>query len=285
MILITGATGTNGQEITRRLLAAGQSVRVLVRSADKAQGLGKVDVAIGDLSKPDTLGPALQGVTRVLLLTPVHVDAVQWIKNFLKVAQNLHVVKFSGMGAGTPEGGDIMIGHGETDRLVRESGLPYTLLQPNSFYQNMLWSAGSIKGQNTFYLPLNDKGQSMVDVRDIADVAVKVLTGSGHEGKTYVVTGPQALTGQDIANTLSTVLGRTITYVNVPPAAVEDSLRKSGAPEWNAREVAKLMAWFGTGQAAQVTDTVQKLTGHAPRTFEQFVRDHAAAFGAAPVTA
>jgi uncharacterized protein YbjT (DUF2867 family) len=117
-----------------------------------------------------------------------------------------------------------------------------------------------------------------VDIRDISAVAAKVFTNSGHEGKTYVITGPEALTFQQVAEKLSSVLARKIQYVDVPISAAADGMRKSGMPDWNVQAVSDLLAYFATGAAATVTDTVARLLGRPATSFEQFVKDHRAAF-------
>src|SRR5262249_38351989 len=134
------------------------------------------------------------------------------------------------------------------------------------------------KDHGAFYLPMGSARQSLVDVRDIAAVAVAVLTGAGHEGKTHVITGPESLSYHEVADKLSTVLGRPIRYVDVPPAAAHDSMLKAGMPEWNARAVTELYGIFATGEAAGTTDTVEQITGRKPISFDQFARDHAGAF-------
>ena len=117
-----------------------------------------------------------------------------------------------------------------------------------------------------------------MDIRDISAVAAKVFTNSGHEGKAYVITGPEALTFQQAAEKLSSVLGRKIQYVDVPISAAADGMRNSGMPDWNVHAVSDLLAYFATGAAAPVTDTVPRLLGRPAMSFEQFVKDHRAAF-------
>ena len=145
-----------------------------------------------------------------------------------------HVVKFSGLGAGVADTA-IQRQHAETDALLQASGLPYTILRPNSFFQNLLLSAGTIKDHGAFYLPMRDGKQSLVDVRDVATVAVKVLTEPGHEGQVYEITGPESLSYAEVAATLSRVLGRPVRYVDVPPEVARDSMLRAGMPPWNER--------------------------------------------------
>jgi uncharacterized protein YbjT (DUF2867 family) len=282
MILVVGATGTNGREVVTRLAAAGQRVRALVRDPAKAADLGlpNIERVPGDLDDPASLDKALKDVDRAFIVTPVDERAARWFNNFFPAAVRggkPHVVKFSGMGAGTADS-VIMRQHGETDQALRGSGLPYTILRPNSFYQNMLWSAGTIKDHGAFYLPMRDARQSLVDVRDIAAVAVAVLTGQGHEGQTYEITGPEALSYHDVAATLSQVLGKPVRYIDVPPQAALESMRKAGMPEWNAAAVTEIYGAFATGAFAHTTNVMAQVTGRPPTRFEQFARDHAGLF-------
>lgn len=282
MILVVGATGTNGREVVKQLSERGVPVRAMVRSAEKSPELRlpNVELVRGDLADPPSLDAALRGVKKAFIVTAVGPDCVEWFENFFaagKRAGGPHVVKFSGMGAG---GADtlIMNQHAVTDEELRCSGLPYTVLRPNSFHQNLLWSAGSIKAEGAFYLPLGDARQSLVDVRDIAAVAAEVLTGTGHEGQVYELTGPESLSYHDVAAMLGKVLGKSVRYVPVSLEAAKKSMLQAGMPEWNARAVTDLYRVFASGTYARTTDTVARLLGRPPRSFEQFARDHAGAF-------
>jgi uncharacterized protein YbjT (DUF2867 family) len=283
MILVTGATGNNGRELVRQLTALGQPVRAMVRdSADAAKLTApNLETVIADFSRPATLDAALQGVEKAFLLTPVAEHFVQWQKDFIAAARRAqikHIVKFSGMGAAADSPAELLRLHYETDTILRNSGLPFTILQPNSFHQNMLTSAGSIKAQGKFYQPLKSARQSTVDVRDINAVAAKIFTSPGHEGKAYVITGPEAPTFHQVAEKMSAVLGKKIEYVDVPLAAAADGMRQSGMPEWSVRVVADLLAYFASGAAATVTGTVPRLLGRPAISFEQFAKDHRSAF-------
>jgi uncharacterized protein YbjT (DUF2867 family) len=283
MILITGATGTNGQELIRQLTAAGQRVRAFVRDHANTTVIEgpSVELVVGDFDQPETLDAALRGAEKAFLLTPVAERFVEWQLTFIEAAQRAklkHLVKFSGMGAHPSAGAELLRLHAQTDKVLRDSGLPFTILQPNSFHQNILTSAATIKTQDKFYLPLQNAAQSTVDIRDISAVAVVVLTNSGHEGKTHVITGPEALTFEQAAEKMSAILGRKIQYVNVPLSAAADGMRQSGMPEWDVGAVCDLLGYFATGAAASVTDTVPRLLGRQAISFAQFVNDHRAEF-------
>jgi uncharacterized protein YbjT (DUF2867 family) len=283
MILVIGATGTSGREVVWQLADRGERVRAMVRDPGRAVDLGvpNVEVVAGDLDQPASIDAALNGVDRAFFVSAVDERYPQRFGNFLDAARRAgspHVVKFSGMGA-TPDAPSVILRqHAETDDALAASGLPFTVLRPNSFHQNMLWLAETIRDQSTFHLPLRDARVSLVDVRDIAVVAALVLTGAGHEGKTYEITGPEALSFADVAAALSDALGRPVRYLDVPPEAALDSMLKAGMPAWNARAVVELYGEFAAGKAARVTDAVERLTGHPPIPFARFARDHAAAF-------
>jgi uncharacterized protein YbjT (DUF2867 family) len=283
MILVVGATGTNGREVVNRLAAAGEHIRAMVRNPAKAGDLriANVEVVAGDLDDPASLVAALAGVDRVFFASAVDQRFVAWFRNFLVAARQTskpHVVKLSAFGADTGSSSEILRQHGETDKLLADSALRFTILRPNAFYQNMLWSAGTIKDHGAFYVPMRDAKQSLVDVRDIAAVAVEALTGPGHEGHVYELTGPESLSYHDVAAKLSVVLGRSIQYVDVPLEAAKQSMLKAGMPEWNAGAVAELYGLFAAGQGARTTDSVATITKKAPISFEQFAQEHAAAF-------
>jgi uncharacterized protein YbjT (DUF2867 family) len=282
MILVIGATGTNGREVVQRLAGAGHRVRALVRDPEKAGGLrlANLELARGDLNDPASLDRAFQGVSRAFVLTAVGPRTVGWFQSAFEAAKRAgrpHVVKFSGMGAGVADAA-ILRQHAESDALLQASGLPYTILRPNSFFQNLLWSAGTIKDHGAFYLPMRDGKQSLVDVRDHAAVAARVLTEPGHEGKVYELTGPESLAYADVAATLARVLGKPVRYVDVPPEAARQSMLQAGMPAWNADAVTELYGAFATGQFGYRTDAVERIMGTPPIPFERFAGEHAAAF-------
>lgn len=282
MILVIGATGTNGREVVQRLAGAGHRVRALVRNPANADGLRleNIELTQGDLGDPASLDRAFAGVNRAFVVTAVDQRAVGWFRNAFDAARRAgtpHVVKFSGMGAGVADSA-LLRQHAETDEMLKASGLPYTILRPNSFYQNMLWSAGTIRDHGAFYLPMRDAKQSLVDVRDIAAVAVKVLTGTGHEGQTYEITGPESLSYAEVAATLSRVLGKPVRYVAVPPETARDSMLKAGMPKWNAEAVTELYGAFANGQFGYTTDSVERITGQPPIPFERFASENVTAF-------
>ena len=146
--------------------------------------------------------------------------------------------------------------------------------------QNMLGSAGTIKEQGKFFLPMADGKTAMVDVRDIGAVAAVVLTGSGHAGQSYEITGPEILSFHDVAARFTKVLGRKIEYVHVPMPAYRQTLSKFLTNAWHLNAVCELFQEIADGHDLHLSDSVQKLTGKPPISLEQFIRDHQAVFTA-----
>jgi uncharacterized protein YbjT (DUF2867 family) len=214
MILVTGATGSNGKEIVKRLASRNVQVRAMVRNRDRARANAvPIEVVEGDFDRPATLLGALAGVKRAFLLTnsSKHAEAQQIA--FINAARQsgvAHIVKLSQFGADASSPGRFLRYHAAVEAALQASGMAYTFLRPNLFMQGLLNFRSTIATQSAFYAAANDAKVSAVDVRDIAEVAVAALTETGHEGKIYDLTGPQALTHAEMAERLSTALGRRI---------------------------------------------------------------------------
>ena len=282
MILVTGGTGTSGCEIVNQLAAAGSRFKAMARDPSRAQSLRLpgVEVVAGDFDRPETLGAALTGVERVLLLTPPAERQVEHNARFLEAARRTgvrHVVKFSAAGADPDSPARFLRQHGEAERAIQSSGLAWTFLRPPFFMQNLLGLAGMVKG-GTLYQPAGEGRAAFVDVRDIAAVAVKALTQDGHLGKVHDITGPRAISHHEIAAALSKVLGRPVNYVNVPPEAAKQAMTGAGMAPWQADAILELYALLREGRFDRATTTVKDVTGREPVSIEQFVRDYRGAF-------
>lgn len=288
MILVTGATGATGGQVVRALSALGAPVRALVRNPAKAAAIAGpgVEIVIGDLERPETLDRALRGVRRMFLVSSGDLRMADLQGNAVAAARRAgvrHVVKLSAVGAGPDSPVQLLRLHARIEEDIRHSGLAWTMLQPNFFMQNFLQFAPAIAAQGAFHAPAGDGKSSVVDVRDIAAVAVAVLTGANHAGKTYVVTGAEPLSYADAAAKIGTAIGRPVAYVNVPPEAARKSLLERGMPGWLADDLVALAAFYGSGQTAAVTPVVDQTTGRAPRRFDQFARELAGTFRGAGV--
>jgi uncharacterized protein YbjT (DUF2867 family) len=283
VILVTGATGLVGGAVVRRLAAQGVPVRALVRSPEKAAALAgpTVQTRVGDFARPETLGPALEGVTRALLISHHDVRQVELQGNFVEAARrtgSVHVVKLSGLG--TAPGSPLLSGrwHAETEAQIRGAGLPWTFLHPPYFMQNLLRAAPAIAAHGVLTAAMKDGRIAMVDARDVADVAVTALTAPGHQGQTYVVTGPEALSHAMVAALLSEAVGGPIAYLDIPLEAFREQLISGGAPPWLVDVRMEFTSVLREGFASAVTDAVLRTTGRPPRTFAAFATEHAARF-------
>ena len=283
MILVTGATGNNGTEIVKRLATARVQVRAMVRNRERANAIAlpNVEVVEGDFDRPATLLSALAGVERAFLLTNSSERAQAQQIAFIDAARQsgvTHIVKLSQFGAEAHSPVRFLRYHAAVEAALQASGIAYTLLRPNFFMQGLLNFRSTIATQNTFYAAAGDAKVSAIDVRDIADVTVAALTESGHEGKLYELTGPQALTHAEMAEGLSRALGRQVAFVDIPPEAMREALLGIGFPVWQAEGLVEDYAHYRRGEAAAVTSGVEDATGKAPRSFEEFARDYAATF-------
>jgi uncharacterized protein YbjT (DUF2867 family) len=284
MILLTGATGTAGSEISKALQRMGVRHRSLVRNRAKAAANASplVDLVEADLSLPETLPAALEGVEKALILTASSPDSPQLERSFVRAAKRAgvrYVVKFSAYGASLKAPHFFGRQHGEGERALEDSGLPFTMLRPNGFFQNFLGNAASIQSRSALHAPAGEMKFSPVDVRDIAAVAAHVLTEPGHEWQRYTITGPEALSHAEIAERFSKVLGHTIEYVAVAEDAAREWMLAAGMPPWTVDKVQDLYRYYRSGAADEVTYNVERVGRKAPIRFEQFVRDHAAVFG------
>jgi uncharacterized protein YbjT (DUF2867 family) len=284
MILVTGATGTNGRLVVELLLRAGAAVRAMVQSTAKAADLAQAgaQVVAADLDKPETLRAALDGVERCLLLSAVDQRLVEREARFVEAAKKVgvrHLVKFSAIGA--HPAASFLFGrqHGQAEQLVMASGLPFTLVQPTFFMQNLFWSAATIKGSGEFYGTLGGARASHVDARDIGRVIVTMLTEpiDRHAGRVHLITGPAAVTFAEIADTLSQVLAIPVRYVNLTDEQFKAGAIGSGQPEWLATALTELNIYARQGHSSVVTDTVERVTGRAPSTVEAWARENASA--------
>jgi uncharacterized protein YbjT (DUF2867 family) len=283
-VLVTGATGTTGSELVRLLGNHDVHVRAGVHTPPNAPAWGSdVEVVGVDFADPDSLSTALDGVSKLYLLTPFVPDPETLVEPAIEAAADAgveHVVRHSAIGAGT---GDRlpMRWHRAAERAVEESGVAYTHLRPTFFMQNLLGQAESI-ADGTFYSTVRaDAKISHLDARDVASVAATILTEEGHEGAAYDLTGPAALTFPDVADALSDALGHEVSYVRVSEADQRGVLIERGMPEALVDGFLDLLAWAETGDAAVVATGVADVTAVSPTAFETFVHDHTDAFRAA----
>jgi uncharacterized protein YbjT (DUF2867 family) len=223
----------------------------------------------------------LIGVDHALLLSAFDPQAVQWQGDFIQMAQRRqveHVVKVSALGASPNAKIAPSRWHGQIEQQLEKSSLGWTILQPSYFMQNMLMFAESIANQGAFYCPAGEGKMGMVDVRDIAAVAVKALSEPGHMAKKYVVTGPEAISYTQIAEKLTAAIGKPVRYVNVMPDDAKKNLLGTGMPAWMVDALLELYAIVRAGHGGVVTNVVEQVTGKMPRDFDGFACEHASFF-------
>lgn len=275
MILITGASGNVGREVLKQVAATGARVRAAFQSAGKASSAPSgVEVVTMDYRDPKTLA-VLEDVDRVFLVGPPTSNLAALERNAVNAIEDSgvrHIVKLSAMG-----GREALFPrqHAESEDYIKSSGVPYTFLRPNGFMQNFVtYNSATINTQNAFYGVQGDGKVSHIDIRDIASVAVKVLTEDGHEGKAYTLTGQEALSNARCAEILSEDAGREIRYVDLPVDQFKQALLTAGVPEWSADALIDLQRFYAWGGASAVTGDVEQLLGRKPISFEQFSRDY-----------
>lgn len=280
-ILITGATGSIGTELINVLAKQGVRFRAMVRSPKDVQTISTIpgaEVVLGDFNDKTTLGKALKGIERAFLLTNSSEQAERQQLSFVREAKRAgvkHIVKLSQLAADVHSPVRFLRYHAVVEQAIRESGMAFTFLRPNLFMQGLLGFRSLIVEQGKFFAAVGDARISVVDIRDIASVAAAALTEEGHEGNVYTLTGPQALTHTEMASELSKALGRSVTFVDVPPSAMRDALSGAGFPDWQADGLIEDYAHYSRNEAAAVEADIEEITGKTARNFSDFARDYA----------
>jgi uncharacterized protein YbjT (DUF2867 family) len=286
-VFVLGASGHVGAALLEAL--AGKDVRVIAgasgpESAARLAGKGLATAQV-DLADRAALVRAFAGVERLFLMTPLLERMTDYAANAITAAKEAgvrHIVRSSGYGASTAT--DFKLGsiQGGIDAILRASGVPFTLLLPNCFMQNFRDYYGRmIVNSDALYLPQGGGKTSFVDVRDVGACAAAVLLDpSPHAGRAYDVTGPEALSGADVATCIGEARGMPVTYMDVPATFARGAALSTGMPAWNVDMLLSLFAYIKAGKAAAVTDAVKALTGKEPRTFRAYARENAAAWEA-----
>ena len=283
-ILITGATGNISSGIITQLKGSGHRLLALVRNPEKAEELKRqgVELRVGDLEKPWTLGPAFADADIVWILAPPGPRAPEQCSNALwavRQAGAKHVVRLSAFGASHTAPTVNSRLHALSDAELAASGIPFTILKPHYFMQNLLMAAQSVAQQGAMYFALADGKMGLIDSRDISEFAAHVLTSAGHEGKTYTLTGPASVSMHQIAAAIGEAIGKTVKYVPVTAEAERQAILQMGMDEWMANLLGDYSAAYSANWGDLVTDDFQRVTGKSPRSITQFAKDFAGAFG------
>jgi len=265
-------------------LGAGRPVRALVRNAAKAEtlrGLSGVEIVEGDLLRPETLYGPLTGVAKAVLISSSAPDMVEVQSSFIEAAKRAgvkHIVKLSGIMPDLDSPFRFARMHGEIEKRLAACGVAFTNLRAGEFMHAYFRQVPSIVGQGAIFLPMADAKIASIDVGDIAEMAIAVLLGSGHEGQTYPLTGPEALSMAEVAERLSAATGKAIRYVDVPPDKAREAQLARGVPPFLADALAELFAERRKGKESNVSPVIREKFGLEPTSFAEFARRNAAIF-------
>ena len=286
MILVTGATGSVGREVVQQLRAGGHKFRALVRSKEGAAklGLNSGEAAMGDFTDPASLVAALKAVAAVYLSCrggpdqPALEGAVAQAARAAGVGK---IVKLSAMAASDMSSAYAKRMNGMAERRVMETGVPYTMLRPTNFMQNFIYyNVAGLAKSRVLRHAVGDARIAFIDTRDIASIAVAALTESGHEGRAYDLSGPEALSYHDVAAKLSKAAGHEFRYEPVSDAELVRSLVAAGATPAAARGSLSLQQYYREVGSGAVNAWTEVITGKPARTLDAFFDENAALFKA-----
>jgi uncharacterized protein YbjT (DUF2867 family) len=283
MILVTGATGTIGGLTVALLAEAGHRVRAMGRDPDRLATVGGhelVETVVADFEDPETVRRAVEGADALLAVAPAGSRLARHDSTLVaaaRAAEVRRIVKLSSIGSarddwpGPPW-------HRAGEGAVRQ--LPeWTVLRPSVFASNALAWAAAARAGAAVPNPFGGGRQGVVDPRDVAAVAAQALTGSGHGGRTYTLTGPELLSLPEQAAIVADVLGRAVTTAPLSVAELGQRLRRSGADDEHVRRAEHAALLVRRGENAILSRDVSEVLGRPPARFVDWVRDHRAAFG------
>jgi uncharacterized protein YbjT (DUF2867 family) len=279
-VLVTGATGRIGGQLVPRLAGyKGLAVRAFVRNAKKAAPLeiSGAELALGRLEDLQSVRIALDGIDTVVLITPATPDAADQASSVLaaaKAAGVRKIVRISVFKAAVDGPSGVTRLHGRTDSEILESGLTYTILRPPFFMQNLFFmAADSLAREGRLYFGIGYGKLGMIDLRDIVDCAESCVVSDAYDDQVFTLTGPESIGFHHIASRLNAILGRHVQYIPVPPEAVERSIRAMGMGEWYAQVMRDLCRAYSENWGDLTTDSVARITGRIPRSFDVFARE------------
>ena len=289
MILITGASGTVGREVLNAVRRTGQPHRAMYRSKeDAAKAPSGTETVLADFADKSSLAAALRGAESVYLVCSPIPDLPQLEGNVIDAAQPAgvrRIVLNSALGAGDyPK--SFPAWHRKVEDKLTATKLAYCILRPNSFLQNIVaFYAPTIRSQGAFYAGMGSARVSYLDVRDIAAVAAKALQGGEHDGKTYELNGPEAVTFAEVAEQITKQTGAAAKYVDIPEEAQRKAMLDQGMPEWQVTALLDLQAYYTGGKGGATDGLLARLLGREPITLNKFLAENAAEFRSQAATA
>jgi uncharacterized protein YbjT (DUF2867 family) len=282
MILITGASGTVGRAVLTEVARTDHPHRAMYRSKkDAAKVPSGTETVIADFADKSSLTGALRGVDSVFLVCSPIPNLAQLEGNMIEVCQSAgirRIVLNSALGAGDyPK--SFPAWHRKVEDQLTATKLTHCILRPNSFLQNIVsYYAPSIRAQGAFYAAMGNARVSYLDVRDIAAVAAEALLGGEHDGKTYELNGPEAVTYTELADRITKQTGVVAKYVDIPLEAQRQAMLDQGMPEWQVTALLDLQAYYTGGRGGTTGGSLARLLGRQPITLDQFLAENAAEF-------
>jgi uncharacterized protein YbjT (DUF2867 family) len=278
--LITGATGTVGSLVAEQLLERGQRPRIFVRDRAKAHAIfgDRADVFTGDLGDAETLGRALRGTDALLLVNSgpklaAHDEAAA---NIAKVLGVKHLVKLSSSDASEQVGTGVW--HAQGEAAIRACGIAFTFVQPSGFMSNALFWAKSIADEGVVRSCTGDGKIPFIHPRDIAEVAAEALVAGRFQGEPLTITGSEALSYAEMALKIGTAVGKNIRFESISEAEVRRMMMESGDSHAVIEAHLSIYRAISEGRLAKVTDTVERVLGRRPITFDHWVQENASTF-------
>ncbi len=283
MILVTGATGRVGYHLMEKLADARADVTAMVRVEAKAADLpGTPQHVVATFDDPPP-AEILQRFDRVFLLSPAHEEQAAletvFIDALVAAGHRPYVVKIAADGFQDPDCEvRFMRSHRDIALHLDAVGLPVTYLAPAVYMENFLFAADAIREDGTFPAPAGHGRVGFVAASDVAAVAARALTGPGHEGATYVVTGPEALRYKDVAARISAVFARDVSYEDQPAERARELMLASGLSRWKVDGNLELFDWIRQGGANTATTAVRDVTGADPHSVDDWLSEARASF-------
>ncbi|MGA5716776.1 SDR family oxidoreductase [Bacillus bombysepticus] len=268
MILVTGVTGHVGKEVVKALMQRNIDFQVATRKKE-SKGV------YFDFENPSSIKPALKRVKKLFLLRPPHLaDAKKYFQPVIDAAKEVgikHIVFLSLLGVEK----NPIVPHAKIEKIIKESGIPYTFLRPSFFMQNLLSQHGDeLRSEKIIEVPAGNGKTSFIDVRDIGEVAAKVLMEDGHEFKAYALTGSAALTYYEVAETISKETKENITYTNPSIFKFRKRMMQKGLKNDFIMVMIGIYTTARLGLAKKVTVDLEQLLGRKPTTLKQFIQDY-----------
>ena len=278
MILVTGAAGKTGRAVIRALTAQQKPVRALVRKhqqIDLMKALGAGSVVVGDMRSREILQESLRGIQSVYYICPnVHPEELVIGRTLLETARTAGIERFVYHSVLHPQI-EAMPHHWlkmRVEEAIFESGIPFTILQPAAYMQNILVHWDLITGEGAYPIPYGPETKmSMVDLADIAETAARVLSEAGHEGAIYELCGPEVLSQTEVANIIAKKLDRSVRIKTIPISEWELKARKSGMSDYQIKTLVRMFEYYDRYGFCGNSRVLENLLGCPPARLEKFI--------------